>query len=214
MVNVVFDVAARPVDRSGEKRAQNDGEQHPVLDEDIGGQREEIEADVLVVERIVRAIGHLIEKLQEDAPVAGFCRGDQQSEQTRTGRDKPGPRQSIAHEREQIRRRRIACRVPCGGGDRLGRPPLAKTQSKQSVQPKHDGGCRQHGETNHGFGADAGQKNWQITDRGKPQPIDEEVGREPEQDQANSGDDGRNDKPRPRRFALVPSARVRLSRSS
>ena len=192
MVNVVFDVAVHPVDRSGEKRAQNEGKQHPVLDEDISGQREEIEADVLVVERIVHAIGNLIEKPQQDAPVAGFCHGDKQSEQTRTGRDNPGPRQSMAHEREQVGRRRIACRVPCEGGDRLGRPPPGETQSKRSVQPKHDGGCRQHGKKNHGLGADAGQKNLQIADRGKPQPIDEETGREPEQDQANRDDDGRN----------------------
>ena len=37
-VDVVFDVAVHPVDRSGKKRAQNEGEQHPVLDQDIGGQ--------------------------------------------------------------------------------------------------------------------------------------------------------------------------------
>src|ERR1700726_853359 len=62
VVRVVFDVAVDPVDRSGEKSAQNEGEQHPVLDEDIGWQREKIEADVLVVERIVYAIWHVIEK--------------------------------------------------------------------------------------------------------------------------------------------------------
>ena len=38
VVNIVFDVAVHPVDRSGEKRAQNECKQHPVLDEDIGGQ--------------------------------------------------------------------------------------------------------------------------------------------------------------------------------
>src|SRR5713101_2092620 len=114
-------------------------------DENIDGQREEIEADVLVVERIVYAIGHLIEKLQEDAPVAGFCRGDQQSEQTCATRDYPGPRQSIAYEREQIRRRRSARRVPRGRSDRLCRLPPGKTHSKPSVQPKYDGGCRQNG---------------------------------------------------------------------
>src|SRR5882757_7727233 len=49
-MNVVFDVAMHPVDRSGEKRAQNQCEQHPVFDEDIGRQYEEIETDVLVEE--------------------------------------------------------------------------------------------------------------------------------------------------------------------
>jgi hypothetical protein len=92
VVNVVFDGAVNPVDGSGEKSTQNEGEQQPVLDEEIGWQREEIEADVLVVERLVYAIWHVIEKLQEDAPVAGFCRGDQQSEQTCTARNNLGPR--------------------------------------------------------------------------------------------------------------------------
>ena len=46
-----------------------------------------------------------------------------------------------------------------------------------------------------GLGADRRQENLQITDRGKPQPIDQEVAREPEQDQANPDDDGRNDEP-------------------
>ena len=41
----------------------------------------------------------------------------------------------------------------------------------------------------------AGPKNLQITDRGKPQPINQEVAREPEQDQANPDEDGRNDEP-------------------
>ena len=105
VVSVIFDVAAHPIDRSRKQRAQDDGEQHPVLDRDIGRQREKIEADVLVVERILRAIRHLVEKLQEDAPVAGLACGDQHSEQTRTERDVPGPRQPIAHDCERIRRR-------------------------------------------------------------------------------------------------------------
>src|SRR6202022_5061343 len=67
-MTVVFDVAVHPVDRSGKKRAQNECEQHPVLDEDIGRQYEEIETDVLVVERVVCTIGDMIEKLQDDAP--------------------------------------------------------------------------------------------------------------------------------------------------
>jgi hypothetical protein len=39
------------------------------------------------------------------------------------------------------------------------------------------------------------QKNLQITDRVKPQPVNQEVAREPEQDQANADDGGRNDEP-------------------
>src|SRR3981189_3127171 len=101
-MNVVFDVAMQPVDRSGEKRAQNQCEQHPVFDEDIGRQYEEIETDVLVEERVVRTRGDVIENPQEDTPIADSYRGHQQSEQTRTARDHPGPWRLIAQDRQQI----------------------------------------------------------------------------------------------------------------
>src|SRR5215470_9010675 len=51
-----------PVDRSGKECAQQKREQHPILDDDICGQRKEIEADVLAVEWVIRAIGHVIEE--------------------------------------------------------------------------------------------------------------------------------------------------------
>src|ERR1700687_1856039 len=194
-MSVVLDVAAHPIDRSGEKRAENESEQHPVLDADIGGQREEIKADVLVVERIICAVWQLIEKLQEDTPVAGFYGGDQQSEQTCTERDKPGPKQSLAHDRERSGQRRVAGRVPRRGGECLCRLPPGKTHREQSVQPKYGAGRHQNGEKQYGFGANAGQENLQIADRGKTQPIDQEVAREPEQDQANPADGGRDDDP-------------------
>ena len=64
----MFDVAVYPIDRSGEERAQEKREKHPILGCDIGRQRKEIKADVIAVEWVVRAIGHLIEELQEDTP--------------------------------------------------------------------------------------------------------------------------------------------------
>ena len=195
VMNVVFDVAVHPVDRSGEKRAQNECEQHPVLDEDIGRQYEEIETDVLVEERIVCAIGHVIEKLQDDAPIADFCRGNQQSEQTCAARDDPGPRQPIAHDRQQVGRRHIARKIPHEGRDRLRRLPSGKTHREPSVQPKDDRSSGPDCKKNDGFGADCRPKNLRITDRGKPQPVNQEVAREPEQDQANPDEDGRNDEP-------------------
>src|SRR5262245_65684408 len=57
-MGVVLDVAVNPIYRSGEECAQQERAQHPILDDDIGGQHEEIEADVLVVERIISAKGH------------------------------------------------------------------------------------------------------------------------------------------------------------
>ncbi|MGY4283977.1 hypothetical protein ACVWXO_003197 [Bradyrhizobium sp. LM2.7] len=101
----------------------------------------------------------------------------------------------IAHVREQVRWRRVARQFPQEVGNSLCRLPLGETQGKQSVQPKHGGGCRQNGQQQHGLGADAGQKDRQITDRGKPQPIDEEIGCELKQEQANPDDEGRNDEP-------------------
>src|SRR5216684_2808278 len=195
VMNVVFDVAVHPVDHSGEKRAQNEGEQHPVLDDDIDRQHEEIETDVLVVERFVRTIGHAIEKLQENVPIADFYRGNQQSNQTCRACDNPGPRQSIAHERRQIGWWHIARSLPHEAGDGLGRLPPGETRREPSVQPEDDGSRRPDGQKDDGFSADCCPENLQITDRGKPQPIDQEVAREPEQYQENPGHNGRNDEP-------------------
>src|SRR5215467_2954140 len=66
-LGVVLDVALDPVDRSGEERAQQERKQYPILDGDIRGQRKEIEPDVLAVEWVIRAIGHVIKEPQEDA---------------------------------------------------------------------------------------------------------------------------------------------------
>src|SRR5215471_13199132 len=60
-------VAVHPIDRAGEERTQEKREQYPIFNDDIGWQRKEIESDVLVVERVVRAIGYVIEEPQEDA---------------------------------------------------------------------------------------------------------------------------------------------------
>ncbi len=90
--------------RSGEERAQEKREQHPILDNDIGWQRKEIEANVLVVERVVRAIGHLIEEPQEDAPIADLSPGDKHSEEAAAGDDE-WPRQPLAYEFQQVRLR-------------------------------------------------------------------------------------------------------------
>src|SRR5437879_2904368 len=194
-MNVVFDIAVHPVDDSGEKRAQNEGEQHPVLYDDIGRQCEEIETDVLVIERVVRTKGHAIEKLQEDVPIADVYRGNQQRNEACRACDNPGPRQPIAHERQQIGRWYIARSLPREAGDGLGWRPSGETHREPSVQPEDDGSRRPDGKKDDGFCADCCPENLQIADRGKPQPIDQEVAREPEQNQENPDDDGRNDDP-------------------
>lgn len=95
-LGVVLDVAVHPIDRSGEERAQEKRERHPILDNDIGWPRKEIEADVLFVERVVRAIGHV-------APPA----------MTR------GPRQPLAHEFHQVGQPRNARGYPLEVGGTL-----------------------------------------------------------------------------------------------
>src|SRR5258707_648923 len=95
-LDVVLDVAVHPINRSGKERAQEQRQQHPILDNDIGGQRKKIEAYVLVVERVVRPIGHLKDEPQEDVPVADLYRGDKQGEETGAAGDSEGPRQLMA----------------------------------------------------------------------------------------------------------------------
>ena len=66
---VELDVALHPIDRAGQDRAAEQDQQQPVLERDIGRQREEIEADVLAEDRIALAIGHLVKEAQRHVPV-------------------------------------------------------------------------------------------------------------------------------------------------
>src|SRR5262249_29029800 len=97
-LGAVLDVALNPVDRSAEERAQQERKQYPILDGDIRGQRKEIEPDVLAVEWVIRAIGHLIEEPQEDAPVVDLSPGDKHREDAGAAGGDEGPRQPMAHE--------------------------------------------------------------------------------------------------------------------
>jgi hypothetical protein len=80
-----------------------------------------------------------------------------------------------------------------------------KAGRKRSVQPQEDGGRPEDGEKDSGLGADGRPEDVQIADRGKPQPIDQQVAHEPQQDQADRDNDGSDDErhhgaspPRPR----------------
>ena len=121
-LGVVLDVAVHPIDRSGEERAQEEREKHPILDDDIGGQRKEIEADVLVVERVARAIGHLIEEPQEDTPIVDLSPGDKHGEEAGAASDYDAPRQPMAHEFQHVGQGRNARGFPLEVGGTL-RPP-------------------------------------------------------------------------------------------
>src|SRR5262249_51927578 len=66
---VEHDVAMRPIHRTGDESAPDERQQHPILDRDIGGKREEIEADVLAVERIALSVWRLVDEPKDHVPV-------------------------------------------------------------------------------------------------------------------------------------------------
>jgi hypothetical protein len=76
-----------PIHRSGDEKAQDERQQQPIFDDDIGGKGEEIEADVLAVLRIALAIRHLIDVSQEHAPVTDLPGGNQDPEDDGDPRD-------------------------------------------------------------------------------------------------------------------------------
>ena len=189
----VFDVVMNPIGQSGQQRAREQREQCPVLQGDIGGQREQIEANVVVEKRIVRAIGHVVEELQNDAPVADFVPGDNQSEEPGAARDSERPWQPIAHEFEEIGRHRGGCGLQAKAGGNP--PPSGKAECEPCVGPHNDGSCCEDHKKHCGFRGDRRPENLRITDCGEPHPVDQEVADEPEKDQANCCDDGSNDQP-------------------
>ena len=90
-----------------------------------------------------------------------------------------------------------------------------KAGRKRSVQPQDDGGRHEDGEKDSGLGADGRPEDVQIADRGKPQPIDQQVAHEPQQDQADRDNDGSDDErhhgaspPRPRLGSGDPNRHV------
>ena len=87
------DIAVREVDQAGHDAGQQKQPQQPVLDRDIDRQREEIEADVLVEQRIIPAVRRLVDEPEDEVPPAGLAQSDQQSEDDRHGQDEQTPRQ-------------------------------------------------------------------------------------------------------------------------
>jgi hypothetical protein len=78
--------------RVGDGRAEHQQQHQPVLERDIGGQRKEIEADVLAKHRIALAIRHLVEEAKHDVPVRKLEDGDQQAEKDGHAGDEEAPR--------------------------------------------------------------------------------------------------------------------------
>src|SRR5437016_14603171 len=72
------DVAAHPVDHACNDRAAEEQLQQPILECDISGQREEIEAKVLAEDRIALAKGYLTKEAKHHVPARDFEGGDKQ----------------------------------------------------------------------------------------------------------------------------------------
>ena len=132
----------------------------------------------------------MIEEPQEDVPVVDLSPGDKHSEEAGAAGDDEGPRQPMAHEFQQVGQRRNARAFPLEVGGTLRPRRPGKAGRERSVHPQDDGGRHEDDEEDFGFGADGRPEDAQIADRGKPQPIDQEVVREPQQDQADRDDDG------------------------
>ena len=113
-----------------------------------------------------------------------------QTEEACAAGDDEGPRQPLAHEFPQIGRRRNARGYPLEVSGTLRPWRLGKAGRKRSVQPQDDRGRHEAGEKDSGLGADGRPEDIQIADRGKPQPIDQQVARESQQDQADRDNDG------------------------
>ena len=110
---VELDVALHPIDRAGQGGAEEQEQQQPVLERDIGRQREEIEADVLAEDRVALAIGHLVKEAKGHLPVRELDRSGQQAEQDRCARDKKAARDMRRHVTDELHRR---LRCPRGKG--------------------------------------------------------------------------------------------------
>src|SRR6266849_6949563 len=89
---VELDIAVDPIHRSGKEKTQDERQHHPILEDDISGKREEVEAEVLAVHGIVLSIRYLIEEPQEYIPIADLPCGNQDAKEARDPRDEEMPR--------------------------------------------------------------------------------------------------------------------------
>src|SRR6185437_15305936 len=112
-------------------------------------QREQVEPDVLAVNRIARAERHMKQVLQQYGPVLLSPRGDEQGEQRRAAGDKLAPRKPLTHECERTRRR-----LPSRGRGRRRRRWSRKMPCEPPVQPHHDRGCSEQDDKQRGFGGE------------------------------------------------------------
>ena len=97
------EVALHKIDCAGEKGAQDERQQHPILDCDVGGKRKEIEPDIFAVERIALSVWHLPDEAEGNVPGANLAQGDKGGEDQGAPSDQETPRKA---RRQALQRRR------------------------------------------------------------------------------------------------------------
>ena len=186
---VELDVALHPIDSAGDGRAEEQQQQQPVLERDIGRQREEIEADVLAEHRIALAIGHLVEEAKHRVPVRDLDGGGQQAEQDGRAGDGKASRDVRRHVAEKRQRglRRLRRRRRPGAAAW----PAARRAKRSASLPESQNAAGRDGEDGEeeaGAGGEDRPEDAFIADRRKPQPVDQGVAHAPEHDQAKDED--------------------------
>jgi hypothetical protein len=116
-------------------------------------------------------VRHLIEKLQEDMPIVDFSPRDQRGEKTSADRNYDAPRQPTAREIQRLGQGRSACGFRLVIGDILFPLGLTEPERERSICPKNDA-CRNEDDDEYlSFSDDSYPEDFQITDCGKPKPI-------------------------------------------
>src|SRR3989441_4700728 len=178
------DVAAHPVDHACNDRAAEEQLQQPILELNIGGQREEIEADVLPEDRIALAKWHLMKEAKRHVPARDFDGGENQPQEDGTASDAGAPgnarRDLVGQFAYDLRRTRRK------GGPRLRGTEAPRVTMRQ--EPRHPYSARrggEHGDKQERLGGKDRPKNVDIADRRKPQPVDQDASDAPDDDQAD-----------------------------
>ena len=140
------DVVVQEVDRASHEAGQHEHPQQPVLDRDVEGKREEVEADVLFEQRIAAAVGRLVEEPEDEVPPAALAHGDEQPEDQRDDEDDEAP-----YERRGLKR--VRTRPTQATPERSRRPDrtppealseaLTQTDTPGLRSPKEAGSRRQ-----------------------------------------------------------------------
>src|SRR5262249_44838949 len=87
--------AIGPIDSAGHESTRDDDQQHPILERNVGGKREEIDADVLSEDWIALSVWRLVNEAQGYLPVAGFAQSYQSCENDRNPRDEETPGEAL-----------------------------------------------------------------------------------------------------------------------